>query len=58
MAEYYFLGKPSSYWIELESRAVDSKPENANYLQEISDLRGKISFYESRIKECAQFLEV
>lgn len=52
--ETTFLGHPTNYWIELES-----KVEKLNYqhlIQEIADLRGKLSFCERRIKEMNDIL--
>jgi len=49
-----FLGRPIRYWIELQARfdASHARPIiAADLIQEISELRGKLSFYESRIKE-------
>lgn len=49
-----FLGHPMNYWLELEKWA---KLNNASDLiQEIADLRGKIGFYESRIKQLNEFM--
>lgn len=48
-----FLGHDIAYWLELQER-VDTLGV-ANYLQEIADLRGKVSFYESRINELNDF---
>lgn len=48
------------YWLELEKR-FDEGGESIGWagprlLQEVIDLRGKVSFYESRIAEMAKFL--
>lgn len=48
-----FLGHDIAYWVELQKK-VDTL-EVANYLQEIADLRGKVSFYESRVEELNDF---
>jgi hypothetical protein len=58
MIEDVFCGHPVSYWLELKKIINDkSKDFNAEYLiQEISDLRSKVSFYESRINELNIFM--
>ena len=47
-------GKPLSYWFELEER-LEKKGINSfeikDMLLEIRDLRGKVNFYEERIKQ-------
>jgi hypothetical protein len=49
-----FLGHSISYWTELEKMA--DKLEVRDYIQEIVDLKGKVSFYESRIKQMADLM--
>jgi hypothetical protein len=60
MIEDVFCGHPVSYWFELEKIINDkSKDFNAEYLiREISDLRSKVSFYESRINELNIFMSM
>lgn len=45
-----FYGKSFEYWLELEKRSKENKLDN-NLLEEVIQLRGKVSYYESRIKE-------
>lgn len=49
-----YLGHEMSFWIELKRRAEENNM-TAN-LDEIVELRGKLNFYESRIKEMAKFV--
>ena len=55
-----FLGNPMNYWIELQRRvevgSVDAL-EKKTLIQEIADLRGKVSFYESRLDQINNYLE-
>jgi len=49
-----FLGKPFSYWIEVQhqierERAVD-------FIEEIAYLRAKVSYYEKRIHDMGVFM--
>jgi hypothetical protein len=49
-----FMGRPVSYWTELQRRfdTLHARPaEMGDLLEEIAILRGKLSFYESRIEE-------
>lgn len=50
-----FLGHSADYWMDLERRflEVQENPRCGELLEEIVKLRGKISFYESRIAEMA-----
>lgn len=50
-----FLGHPINYWLELERKTLQSG--TTDLLQEIADLRSKVSFYESRIKQMKEFME-
>lgn len=50
-----FLGHPIKYWVELERKQLQSG--TSDLIQEIADLRGKVSFYESRIKQMKEFME-
>ncbi len=47
--EQIFLGKPFSYWIKLNDEILEKGTDEL--LQEVIVLRGKVSYYESRIKE-------
>jgi hypothetical protein len=51
----YFLGKPVDYWIDLKAKAdsLDDKNIVEDLLKEVRELRGKVSFYESRIQQMA-----
>ena len=50
-----YLGKKYSYWLELNKRISEAPNldilEVERLLNEIIELRGKVDFYESRIKE-------
>lgn len=48
-----FLGHTIEYWIELDKKAEDLGV--VNWLAEIAELRGKVSYYESRIEEMNKF---
>lgn len=47
--ETLFLGHEAKYWLELEKKA--EKLDVIDFIAEIAKLRGKIDFYESRIKQ-------
>lgn len=49
-----FLGKDTAYWMELQQRAEELKVDKL--IEEISMLRGKISFYESRLDELHNYM--
>ena len=51
-----FLGHPISYWIEIEKET--QKLGYSKLIQEIGNLRGKVSFYESRIEEMNNFMNI
>jgi hypothetical protein len=53
MEEY--LGHNINYWIELQRKAAHL--DVVDWLQEIGNLRAKVSFYESRIKQLHDFKE-
>lgn len=59
MSETIMCGKPVSYWLELQRRVEAEEPIGgaSRLLGEIAALRGKLSFYESRIKELAEFIK-
>jgi hypothetical protein len=48
-----FLGHSIGYWLELESLVVQKGV--SRLIQEIVDLRSKVSFYESRVEEMERF---
>jgi len=52
----WFLGHPIRYWIELQNHAEECN--HVDLLQEIADLRAKVSFYESRLDDIQKFREV
>lgn len=53
MNQDLFLGHPISYWLELQKRA--DKLDVVDLLDEIAELRGKVSFYESRFDQIETF---
>lgn len=55
MSESTFFGHPVKYWLELEGPVRDMNLEGM--VEEIANLRGKVSFYESRIIELNKFME-
>ena len=53
-----FLGHTLGYWIELDQRFLREQGMGAPaLLQEIVELRSKVSFYESRIRQMATVME-
>lgn len=54
-----FLGKPMEYWVELQARfeAGDKDGRQSELLDEIIFLKGRVAFYESRIKEMSRFIK-
>lgn len=48
-----FLGHTIPYWLELEKKAKQLNV--VKLIQEIAKLRGKVSFYESRLEEMNTF---
>lgn len=54
MSEFSFCGRDVDYWLELESRKNPAQLDDL--LIEIHGLRGKISFYESRIRDMMVFV--
>ena len=56
MDQFSLFGKPAEYWLELQKR-IDETPNAERYLMEIIDLRSRVAFYESRIKEMATVME-
>jgi len=53
MNEPLFLGETIEFWRELQCKANELGV--VDWLKEIATLRGKVSFYESRIKELEDF---
>ena len=51
-----FLGHTVKYWLELEKKA--RKLDVVKLIEEIAELRGKVSFYESRIDEMNVFRKI
>lgn len=49
-----FLGHPFKYWVELEKKAEIL--DVVDYVAEIAELRGKVGFYESRIKQMNELM--
>lgn len=51
--ENQYMGHSVNYWIELQKKA--EKLDAVKWLEEIAELRAKVSFYESRIQEMDNF---
>lgn len=51
-----FLGHPIEYWSALQDKA--SNLDVVDLIAEIATLRSKISFYEKRISELANFMKI
>lgn len=51
-----YLGHSTAYWIALDMRFAMEATDvnNSNLLEEVVTLRGRINYYESRIKETAK----
>jgi len=54
-SEYLLFGATISFWAE--AKAQLAKEGRVDDIREIAFLRGKVSFYESRIKVLGLFLE-
>lgn len=54
--ENLYMGYPTNYWAELQKKA--EKLDVVKWLEEIAELRGKVSFYESRLDEIEDFRKV
>lgn len=53
-----FLGETIQYWIEVKQRIeTDHGFRASELISEIAELRAKVSFYESRIKELTGFMQ-
>ena len=50
-----FLGQSFNFWIEVKE-GLDKKG-TVELIQEIADLRSKVSFYESRINQLSNFMQ-
>lgn len=48
-----FLGHPVGFWLKL--RETSDSLNVTDFIQEIADLRAKVSFYESRIDQMTMF---
>jgi len=51
-----FLGKPITYWLELNRKMEDLQLDKL--IMEMATLRAKVSFYESRINEMEKFMRI
>lgn len=51
-----FFGKPPEYWLALQERA--DKLDVSDLISEIATLRSKVSYYESRISQLNEFMQV
>ncbi len=50
--ESLYMGHTAEYWIELKKRAEkEMLPQAQELLREVIALRGKVNYYESRVKE-------
>ena len=54
MPENIFMGHTVAYWVELETGTF--KKGTRELIEEIAELRSKVSFYESRINEISNFM--
>lgn len=54
--ESTYMGHDINYWLELEKKAEELGV--IDYLEEISKLRGKVSFYESRIEQMNRLMKI
>ena len=57
MTENLFLGESVSFWLELRKR-LDEQPdrlERRALLNEVLALRGKVAFYEERVRQMNEF---
>lgn len=51
-----FYGEPLDFWIELKRQSEEMN--FCHLIKEIAELRSKVNFYESRIKELSKFMEI
>lgn len=57
MNDITFLGEPVGFWMELRER-FDKDPcslERRRLLNEVVALRGKVAFYEERVRQMNEF---
>lgn len=54
--EDIYRGKTFAYWEELERQSADLSVQKL--IGELATLRAKTSFYEARISELSQFMEL
>ena len=52
--EDLYFGHPHAYWIELQKRAAILNA--SSLLQEVVTLRGRLAFYEERIRQMAEVM--
>ena len=45
------FGRSYQYWMELETRLQEAVPNGPDLLDEIVRLRGRVAFYEERIRQ-------
>jgi hypothetical protein len=50
-----FMGKPYSFWQELRARS-EVTDEDISLINEVLVLRGKVSYYESRVLEMSRVM--
>jgi hypothetical protein len=50
-----FMGEPYSFWAELRTRSEVTE-EDISLINEVLVLRGKVSYYESRILEMSKVM--
>ena len=50
------LGHDIPYWTELQRRLEEGVPNGSALLEEIVMLRGRLTFYESRIQQMAEVM--
>lgn len=55
MMEMNFCGHSAAYWLDLEDRfRMEQTLAAPDLLEEVLVLRGKVSFYEDRIRQMAE----
>jgi hypothetical protein len=55
-----FLGEPVGFWIEVKkwySKGYADPPQVSRLMKELYELRARVSFYESRVKEMNELRE-
>lgn len=53
--EQLYLGHTTKYWLELQQKALEL--DVVDYIQEIADLRGKLSLIQDRLNDINQVLK-